>query len=159
MTDDQIERMAEAIHEQYRETMKRLPPDTTRGPLAEISWEQLSPADKEANREQARDIVVKIEAMGFTLVPANDNATEQLTVSADFLEALAEYEHQRWMMHKIDTGWTFGSERNDDLRVHPLIVPYADLSAAQKELDREPVRHILTLLAEAGWAVTREDDG
>ena len=159
MKEDQIERMSRAIHEQYRETMKRLPPDTTRGPLAEMSWEQLSPANKEANREQARDIVVKIEAMGFTLVPADDTTAEPLTMSTDLLEGLAEYEHQRWMMHKIDTGWTFGSERNDDLRVHPLIVPYADLTEAQKELDREPVRHILTLLAEAGWGVSRDEDG
>ena len=61
------------------------------------------------------------------------------------------------MRQKTDAGWTYGSERNDDLRVHPLIIPYGNLTEPQKELDREPVRHILTLLADGGWGVKRDD--
>ena len=158
MTEDQIERMAQAIHEKYRTTMESLPDDTTGSPLAAKSWEQMSEAEKEANRAQARDIVVKLEALGFTFVPADDAAAAPLVVSADALEALAEHEHQRWMEQKTDAGWTFGNERNDDLRLHPLIIPYGDLTEAQKELDREPVRHILTLLADSGWGVKPNDN-
>ena len=77
----------------------------------------------------------------------------------DAIEPLAEYEHQRWMRQKVDAGWVYGSERNDDLRVHPLIIPYSKLTDAQKELDREPVRHILTLLADTGWGVKCKDNG
>ena len=95
MTEDQIERMAQAIHEKYRTTMESLPDDTTGSPLAAKSWEQMSEAEKEANRAQARDIVVKLEALGFTFVPADDAAAAPLVVSADALEALAEHEHHR----------------------------------------------------------------
>ena len=97
MTEDQIERMAQAIHEKYRLTKTGLPEDPSDGGLAGKSWEQLSEDEKEANRAQARNIVVKIEAIGFTLVPLDDPEAEQLTVPVDAIEPLAEYEHQRWI--------------------------------------------------------------
>ena len=42
MTEDQIERMAQAIHEKYRLTKTGLPEDPSDGGLAGKSWEQLS---------------------------------------------------------------------------------------------------------------------
>jgi len=158
MTDDQVERIAQAIHDKYLETVKSLPADTTGSPVADKSWEGLSDSEKEANRAQARDIGVMLDALGFVLVPADDTAAEALRLTANIVETLAEYEHQRWMMHQINTGWTYGPDRDDDLRVHPLIIPYKDLTEAQKELDRDPVRHITTLIALVGLGV-KPDSG
>lgn len=155
MTRDQIELLAQAIHERYRQSMAELGAETTRSPLANLTWEQLSDVDQRANRAQAIDIEVKLFELGYELVPL-DHPYAAAFDADDDLERLAEYEHERWLTERRAAGWTYG-DRNDELRTHPFIVPYDDLSEDQKELDRRPVRHIPDLLRLVGLGVRRCD--
>ena len=69
--------------------------------------------------------------------------TEQAPKHDATVEALAALVHDAWIGHRRRTGWTFGSERNDEERTSPSLVPYERLSEAERELDRVSVRATL----------------
>jgi hypothetical protein len=43
--------------------------------------------------------------------------------------------HTLWMLHKIKDGWTYGPEKNAELKQHPCMVPYESLPANQRMKD------------------------
>lgn len=46
-----------------------------------------------------------------------------------------EQSHESWMAEKVAAGWTFGPEKNPELKQHPCMVPYAELPAEQRVKD------------------------
>lgn len=66
-----------------------------------------------------------------------DTESETLPQRLDLLiEKLAEHVHDTWAQQRIDDGWSYGEERDDTEKTHPCLVPYDDLSDAEKEYDR-----------------------
>ncbi len=49
--------------------------------------------------------------------------------------ATAEQEHNRWAVSKIAAGWRYGPVRDDVNKIHPMIVPFRDLSPIQQAKD------------------------
>ena len=46
-----------------------------------------------------------------------------------------EESHEMWLNSKAELGWTYGEEKNEELKTHPCIMPYNDLPAEQKVKD------------------------
>jgi hypothetical protein len=46
-----------------------------------------------------------------------------------------EQSHDSWTQFKLEHGWTLGPVKDEAKKEHPLLVPYADLSAAQQIKD------------------------
>jgi hypothetical protein len=92
-------------------------------------------------------------------------------------EALAEWEHERWMQAKLQAGWRWAAQTNRALKRHWDLVPWRTLSdaerarrytpaeaeaigpgevpAAEKEKDLNLVRGIPAILAEAGYTIMK----
>lgn len=49
--------------------------------------------------------------------------------------ASPEESHENWVRFKVQHGWTRGPVKDMDAKEHPLLVPYAELPAAQKVKD------------------------
>lgn len=49
--------------------------------------------------------------------------------------ATPEQLHASWCDSKRDAGWAYGVARDNVLKIHPCLVPYADLPAAQQKKD------------------------
>jgi hypothetical protein len=150
---DRVEQLAQAIHLRY------LAEQTADGrPLGEdpamLAWADLDEDKREANRAQARDITVKLARIACRIDPGPPDATFAFT--ADELESLARDEHERWMAQRAGAGWRLG-RRDDRTKRHPSMVPYDQLSKAEKDKDRDAVRHIPDVLAEVGLRVVRTD--
>lgn len=48
-----------------------------------------------------------------------------------------EYEqHKSWMQEKLATGWTLGPVRSNELKTHPNLVPYSELTEQQRAKDK-----------------------
>ena len=62
-------------------------------------------------------------------------------IIADNLEILAEAEHDGWMEQKYSDSWVYGTPRNDEKRIHHALIPYANLSEADKGKDRDAVKN------------------
>lgn len=67
------------------------------------------------------------------------------------IETMAEAAHEVWMEGKIRDGWTFAPVTDKALKLHSCLIPYQDLSEADKESDRDLVRGIPAILAKAGY--------
>ena len=54
----------------------------------------------------------------------------------DLTERLAENTHEVWAQRRLAEGWTYSPRRDDAAKLHPCLVPYADLPESEKDYDR-----------------------
>ena len=112
-----------------------------------ISWSDLPAHKKKANQHAAAHIDVKLRLMGCTAYGMEAAAPEVPFPQDDHdLELLAQLEHRRWMADKHLAGYSYGKERDEDHMLHPDLIPWEDLSEADKEKDRDNIRQIPRLL-------------
>jgi hypothetical protein len=52
-------------------------------------------------------------------------------------EPLAEMEHNRWNAERLMGGWRYGATRDDRLKIHPCLIPFARLRDDIKGYDRK----------------------
>ena len=56
---------------------------------------------------------------------------------------------------RVKEGWTYGKTRNDELKQHPCLVPYGDLSDSEKEYDRNTAMETLKLIMKLGYKIEK----
>lgn len=78
--------------------------------------------------------------------------TNEVTLPAEIIELteqLARNTHENWARQRMMDGWRYGPVRDDARKEHPGLVPYEDLSEAEKQYDRttalETLKSILFL--------------
>jgi hypothetical protein len=69
------------------------------------------------------------------------------------LERLAEHVHDLWAQARLAEKWTWGTERSDEARTHPDLVPYAALSEPERDLDRTTARETLRAILALGYRI------
>lgn len=70
-------------------------------------------------------------------------------------EAIAENAHEIWAEARQAEGWTYGSERNDQLKQTPDMVPYSDLTDGEREYDRKMAMDTIKLLRKLGYEIVK----
>jgi hypothetical protein len=71
----------------------------------------------------------------------------------ELLEKLASNNHDHWAQKRFQEGWRHGPVRNDDLKQHPDLVPYDELSEPEKEYDRKTVTETLKAIIALGYDI------
>lgn len=71
----------------------------------------------------------------------------------DLTEAIAENAHDIWARARMDEGWTYGPVRDDAMRQHPDLIPYAQLPDSEKEYDRIMAMNTLRLVRRLGFDI------
>lgn len=72
------------------------------------------------------------------------------------VEAMAKNVHDVWAQSRIEQGWTYGPERNDQLKYHPCLVAYEELPDVEKAYDRDTAVGTLKLIQKLGFKITKE---
>ena len=86
-----------------------------------------------------------------------DTSNVRLPAELDELvEKIAKNVHEVWAQSRMEQGWTYGAERNDELKHHPCLVPYEDLPEVEKDYDRDTALGTLKLICKLGFKITRE---
>jgi len=75
----------------------------------------------------------------------------------DLIEAIAENSHDIWARQRMDEGWTYGPERDDDHKKNPDLVPYSDLPETEKDYDRITAKGILQLVQRLGYKMIKDE--
>lgn len=140
---DQVsESLARRLHAVYRKG-----PSVT--PEADVPWDDLPETYRRANIRTADHMPAKLWSLGIriegdlaTWAPTDaDRAilTQILNAPADDprLAELARIEHDRWMIDRRLDGWRPGSPRDNLARIHPLLIPYADLLKQPDEIQKD----------------------
>ena len=75
----------------------------------------------------------------------------------ELTEEIARNVHEVWAQGRIDEGWTYGEERDDEKKTTPCLVPYDQLSESEKEYDRSTALETLRLILRLGYTIEKAD--
>jgi hypothetical protein len=68
-------------------------------------------------------------------------------------EKLAENTHENWAQERISQGWRHGPRRDDDKKLHPCLIPYADLPDSERVYDRRSAMETLKAIVSLGYQI------
>ena len=72
------------------------------------------------------------------------------------VEQMSKNVHEVWAKARIQQGWTYGEQRNDELKTHPCLVPYEDLPEEEKEYDRNTSTDTLRFIIKQGFHIVKD---
>ena len=73
----------------------------------------------------------------------------------ELVEKMAENVHDIWAQSRMQQGWTYGPERNDELKHHPCLIPYGELPEVEKNYDRDTAVETLKLILKLGFKIEK----
>lgn len=111
----------------------------------EIEWNKLDSFTRYSNISAA-----DYHEQRLKLMKAQGISDQTDAISPESMEVLAELEHIRWCRYHYLNNWRYGHPENEKAkdparRLHTLLIPYAELSEAEKEKDRENIRVLLSI--------------
>lgn len=74
---------------------------------------------------------------------------------APLVEQMSKNVHEVWAASRISQGWTYGEQRNDELKTHPCLVPYEELPEVEKAYDRDTALGTLRLIMKLGFKISK----
>jgi len=152
LLDGRGDELARVIHDHYRDTTEAQGRDLAQE-AATQPWPALPESYRDANRHQADHLWAKLAVTDCRAVPLEQ--VESFAFAPIEVERLARIEHNRWAADRWLDGWTYAPERDNARKHHPQLIPYDELSAPMKDLDRFAVRLAPTLLARFGLGIVR----
>ena len=69
------------------------------------------------------------------------------------VEQMSKNVHDVWAETRIQQGWAYGEQRNDELKTHPCLIPYEELPEEEKEYDRNTSIGTLKLIMKLGFKI------
>lgn len=140
------ERVARLVHETWIASL----PEQERAVQA---WELTSPRHRASSRRAVLSGQELLRSTGLEAEPGHDYCgfrgyrphIEARLSDTALIERLARIEHERWCAEKHADGFRQpeNGPRDDERRLHPLLVPYDDLDDKDRQKDRDQVRAIL----------------
>lgn len=71
----------------------------------------------------------------------------------ELVEEMSKNVHEVWAETRIKQGWKYGEQRNDELKTHPCLIPYEELSEEEKDYDRNTSIGTLKLILKLGFKI------
>jgi ryanodine receptor 2 len=91
----------------------------------------------------------------YTPQPIDTTGVELPEELEVLVEHMSKNVHEVWSETRIQQGWTYGEQRNDELKTHPCLVPYEELPESEKEYDRNTSIGTLKLIMKLGFKITK----
>ena len=89
----------------------------------------------------------------YTPQPIDTNDVKLPEDLEELVEQMSKNVHEVWAETRISQGWTYGEQRNDELKTHPCLVPYEELPEEEKEYDRNTSIGTLKLIMKLGFKI------
>lgn len=153
LTKEQIEKIAPAIHETYRELGRK---EGWSKPETDRDFKDLDEFFQNSNRAAATRMLNSLPLIGLTLTDGQANGKEEESVKQYleyFLLALSDAEHEGWMEWYFAQGWRYHPVRNDKAKLQNCLLPFLKLSDKDKDKDRSSIRHYPDFAHEAGMKI------
>lgn len=91
--------------------------------------------------------------MSYEPRPVDTSGVELPPELLALTERLAEHAHDVWARQRLADGWRYGPKRDDARREHPSLIPYDQLSEAEKVYDRNAALETLKLIVALGYRI------
>jgi len=128
--------------------------ERNRGAAASLLWDALSDDDRRQSRDQAQAYGRYLRKLGCE-VTRGRSLVRGVEFTDDEIEAIAGEEHARWLRLKLEGGWVWGEETNEQVKTNPRVKEWSDLPDELKEETRREIRDIPVVLEEAHFVVFR----
>ena len=150
--------MARALHAHYSRAAAS---------TSESAWGDLPESIRQANCNAADHCLAKMHSLGFEVDAVPPGVLPKLLVGdaeelsrdegalADLFAAVVRLEHERWTLERRFDGWVAGEHRDDNRRIHPLLVPWDVLIERFPEhvlKSRDQIKAMISCLAANGDA-------
>lgn len=142
------ERLSRAYHDCWRGQWPRGNPNN---PLL-ADWRLVPIGDRLSNRRGASDQVAILMKHGLGVRPGGHDPPPEFVHQ---LESLAAAEHVAWVRRKIEEKWTYGPQRDNLGKIHPMMIPWSEMPAGAREQDRDLWRRLPRLLATCGYEICK----
>lgn len=73
----------------------------------------------------------------------------------ELVEEMSRNVHEVWAKSRMEQGWKWGPQRDDELKTHPDLVPYNELSEELKDYDRSTSMETIKLILKLGFKITK----
>lgn len=70
-------------------------------------------------------------------------------------EQIAKNVHEVWSAGRMEEGWVYGAERNDEKLETPCLIPYEELSEIEKDYDRHTAMETIKLILKLGYKISK----
>jgi len=134
-----IEPLAKGLHEDW---LKNLSVDQKKNKSNAVPWNELSDDYRNANLAQAARIPRNLAIVGLRVVKMEagdeiDSKEEQKVreIINKHLLVLSEAEHNGWMVDRRLAEWKYAKVRDDEHKLHHLLIPYSQLPATEQRKD------------------------
>ncbi len=118
-----------------------------------VPWEKLSEYTKEKNRNQADHIPIMLNKAGYRIIPLRDWNAADFKIEGEDVQTMAPLEHARWCQEKISEGWKSGSDKDDEQKTNPTLVPWEELRRDGINKNKKFIRDLPKVLARAGFQI------
>jgi len=98
-------------------------------------------------------LTVTISPVTYQPQPISTEGVDLPPALLPLTERLAENAHDLWAAQRLAQGWRFGPQRDDTQKLHPCLVPYADLPDSEKEYDRQAALGTLKAVLKLGCRI------
>lgn len=105
-----------------------------------VGWLNLNNHEKKFYLDLAKQIPDGMLLINYDIVSVNETP-KPVIFTKEELEILAKYEHTRWLLHKKNRGWNYGTVKDSRNKLDPQLISYDLLKNEQKELIQEFVSH------------------
>ena len=96
-----------------------------------------------------------MKILKYTPQPIDTSDVELPKALEALVEQMSKNVHDVWAETRIKQGWTYGPERNDELKTHPCLIPYEELPEEEKEYDRNTSIGTLKLIVKLGFDIKK----
>jgi len=85
--------------------------------------------------------------------------TKEIVLPDELMELSEEISrnvHEVWSKGRIDDGWTYAEEMDEDKKTHPLLVPYEELPESEKDYDRRTSQETIKMIVALGFCICKK---
>lgn len=75
----------------------------------------------------------------------------------EMMEDIARQVHEAWAQLRVDEGWRYGAQRDDEHKLTPCLVPYDKLPEGEKNFDRETAVAVIKYLLSQGFEISKSE--
>ncbi len=148
LSQRQIEAAAEKVHDYYRN--RKIEEKRTQDPTM-LPYDKLDPDLQLSNQKQVAFMQNVLHEVGLGIRPS---AKPQLyEPDKDTILRMAEMEHARWVIERLQSGWKYGPRKNIEQKISPYLVPWEALTPEVQQWDVNAVEKFPVILADAGYEI------
>jgi ppGpp synthetase/RelA/SpoT-type nucleotidyltranferase len=120
-------------------------------------WSDLDDSYRESNISQARFMFNILNKFGYEITPAEPDGAQAIVFPQVEAREMARMEHGRYVVERELGGWRYGDPRNNERKLHPLLVAWHALPESEKVKDNQAVEKWPHILKDAGYQLKKKD--